>query len=94
MSSSAAIEAGRAFVRLLVNDTDLQKGLTKAQNKLKLFAASTGQLGRQLMGLSAAIAALGVAGAKAFVDFERQMAEVATMIDDEQKFMSEFTESI
>ena len=92
--STVAIEAGRAFVRLLVNDTDLQKGLTKAQNKLKMFAASTGQLGRQLMGLSAAIAAPGVAGAKAFMDFERQMAEVSTMLDDPQKFMGQFTEGV
>ena len=92
--STSAIEAGRAFVRLLVNDTDLQKGLTKAQNKLKMFAASTGQLGRQLMGLSAAIAAPGVAGAKAFMDFERQMAEVSTMLDDPQKFMGQFTEGV
>ena len=46
--SAGAIEAGKAFVRILADDTDLGKGLQKAQNKLKLFAASTGQLGRQL----------------------------------------------
>ena len=34
MGTSGAIEAGRAFVRLLVNDKELQKGLTRAQNKL------------------------------------------------------------
>lgn len=92
--SVGGIEAGRAFVRLLVNDKELQQGLTRAQNKLKLFAASTGQLGRQLMGLSAAIAAPGVAGAKAFLDFERQMAEVSTMLANPAEFMGQFTEGI
>ena len=92
--SAGAIEAGRAFVRLLLNDKELSKGLTKAQNRLKVFAASTGQLGRQMLSLSAAIAAPGVAGAKAFMDFERHLAEVATMLDNPQKFMSQFTESV
>ncbi len=92
--SVGAIEAGRAFVRLLVNDTELQKGLKKAQAKLKMFAASTGQLGRSMLGMSAAIGAPLIAGVKVFADFERQMAQVSTMLDDPARFMGQFTEGV
>lgn len=92
--SAGAIEAGRAFVRILANDTDLVKGLKRAQNKLKLFAASTGELGKHMLGLSAAIGAPMVAGAKAFADFETAMAQVATLVEDKQTFMPGFTEGI
>ncbi len=88
--SVGAIEAGKAFVRLLVNDTELQKGLTRAQTKLKMFAASTGDFGRKLLGISAPIAAIGVAGAKAFADFETAMAQVSTLVEDPSQFMSGF----
>lgn len=92
--SAGAIEAGRAFVRILGDDKELQKALTKAQNKLKLFAASTGQLGRQMATLSAAIGAPMVAGAKAYADFETAIAQVATLVDDKATFMPGFTEGI
>lgn len=92
--SVGAIEAGRAFVRLMVNDTALTKGLKSAQAKVKMFAAATGSLGRQLLGVSAALGAPLIAGTKVYADFEKQMAQVSTMLDDPSQFMSGFAEGI
>jgi TP901 family phage tail tape measure protein len=92
--SIGAIEAGRAFVRLLVNDKELTKGLKRAQNKVKMFAASTGQMGRQLLAASSAMAAPLIAGTKVYADFEQQMANVSTMLDDPAAHMQQFQDGI
>jgi TP901 family phage tail tape measure protein len=92
--SVGAIEAGKAFVRLLVNDDALTKGLKSAQAKIKMFASATGTLGRQLLAASAAMATPLVAGTKVYADFEKQMAQVSTMLDDPSQYMGQFSEGI
>ncbi len=80
MPSPNSIRAGSAFVELYVRDK-VTTGLTKAAASLKAFSRVADRVGMQMMRTGAMMAVpIAVAG-KAFMDFEHQMAEVATMID-------------
>lgn len=52
---SRGIEAGRAFVELLLRDDRFDAGLRKAQSRLRGFASTTRQLGTTLAGVGAGI---------------------------------------
>ena len=80
MPSPNSVRAGSAFVELYVRDK-VTVGLTKAAASLKAFSRVADRVGMQMMRTGAMMAVpIAVAG-KAFMDFEHQMAEVATMID-------------
>jgi TP901 family phage tail tape measure protein len=80
MPSPNSIRAGSAFVELYVRDK-VTTGLTKAAASLKAFSRVADRVGMQMMRTGAMMAVpIAVAG-KAFMEFEHQMAEVSTMID-------------
>ena len=61
-STSGAIRQGRAFVELFTDDTELKRGLRKAENTVKAFGEDVSKVGRGMMGIGAAILApLGLA---------------------------------
>ncbi len=94
MPSSADIRAGAAYVELTVNNSALVRGLRAAQKRLRGFAASVTDVGRRMMLMSGVMATPFVAGVKVYADFEQQMANVATMLDEPEKHMPGFREGI
>lgn len=91
--SARGIRAGRAYVELGIDDK-LAAGLKKASARLKAFGASVRTLGLKMMGVGTALAAPLAAGAKAFADFESQMAMVSTMLSNPDQFMGAFSKGV
>jgi len=89
----AGIRAGRAYVEVGVHDK-LVTGLKRAQRRLRAFAAGVEQIGARLAKLGTVMALPFAAGAKAFMDFERQMANVSTMLDEPAKHMGAFSKGV
>jgi len=94
MPSAQAIRAGAAYVELYTKDNHLVRGLEMAQRRLKAFGTGAQQLGMKLLKLTAAMATPLVAGVKVFADFEQQMANVSTMLDEPAKYMDTFRRRI
>ena len=94
MPSSANIRAGAAYVELTVENSALIRGLKAAQTKLKNFSRSVTAAGKKLLGISAILAMPFVGGAKTFADFEEQMANVSTMLDEPAKYMDAYKNGI
>ena len=94
MPSSANIRAGAAYVELTVENSALIRGLKAAQTKLKNFSRSVTAAGKKLLGISAILAMPFVGGAKTFADFEQQMANVSTMLDEPAKHMDAFRKGV
>ena len=94
MPSSKGIRAGAAYVELYADDNRFSRGLRRAQRKLKAFGASISGLGKDLLKVSAIFAAPLIAGVKVFADFETQMANVSTMLQEPEKYMERFRKGI
>ncbi len=94
MPSSANIRAGAAYVELTVENSALVRGLKAAQARLRNFSRSVTAAGKRLLAISAVMAMPFVGGAKVFADFEQQMAEVSTMLDEPVKYMDAYKEGI
>ncbi|MCK4982809.1 MAG: phage tail tape measure protein, partial [Victivallaceae bacterium] len=94
MPSSANIRSGAAYVELTLENSKLLRGLKAAQSKLKNFSRSVTAAGKKLLGISAILAMPFVGGAKVFADFEQQMANVSTMLDEPAKYMDSFKKGI
>jgi TP901 family phage tail tape measure protein len=94
MPSSANIRAGAAYVELTVENSALIRGLKAAQTKLKNFSRSVTAAGKKLLGISAIMALPFAGGAMVFADFEEQMANVSTMLDEPAKYMDAYKNGI
>ena len=94
MPSSANIRAGAAYVELTVENSALVRGLKAAQMKLKNFSRSVTAAGKKLLAISAVMALPFVGGAKTFADFEQQMANVSTMLDEPAKYMDAYKDGV
>ena len=94
MPSSANIRAGAAYVELTVENSALIRGLKAAQTKLKNFSRSVTAAGKKLLGISAIMAMPFIGGATVFADFEQQMANVSTMLDEPAKYMDSFRKGV
>lgn len=94
MGSSADIKAGAAYIEVYVNNSRLVRGLKAAQRRLRGFQASVTAVGKKMMAASGLMSMPFVAGVKVFADFEQQMANVSTMLDEPAKDMDRFRSSI
>ncbi len=94
MAGSRGIKAGRAFVELFADDSRLVRGLRRAQKRIKAFGAGVTAAGMRMAKASGAFMLPFAAGAKAFADFETQMASVSTMLDEPEKHMQKFKTGI
>ncbi len=94
MAYAGGIRAGAAFIELYARDMLLARGLKRAQARLTAFGASVRAAGLKMVGLSAAFATPFVAGVKVYADFEQQMANVSTMLEQPEKFMDKFRQGI
>lgn len=90
---ASAVRAGRAFVELGTDDK-IAAGLRRAQRRLRAFGATVAGIGAKLARASALLAVPFAAGLKVFADFERQMANVATMLDEPARHMPAFRTAI
>lgn len=90
MVAGRAIRAGRAAVELYLHDKDFQRGLKRAQYKMKRFGRAVQATGQKMMAMGAAGAAAMYPAIKAAADFEQQMANVSTMLDRPEEHMDDF----
>lgn len=72
--NAGGIRAGKAYVEIGTNDSALQKGLARAERRLKAFGASVQNLGRNFLAIGAAAATPLAAGVRAFSSYEDAMA--------------------
>lgn len=93
-NTAGAIKAGRAWVELFADDSPLARGLKVAENKVKAWGQSLQKAGIGLLKAGIATDAVFGVGAKAFADFEQQMAMVSTMLDQPQEHMDRFRAGI
>lgn len=92
--SAANIKAGMAYIELTVENNAMVRGLKAAQAKLKAFSDSITAAGKKLLLIGSLIALPFAAGVSAYADFEKQMANVSTMLDEPAKYMDEYRKSI
>jgi len=85
--------AGQAVVELLLRDR-MTQGLHKAGAKLKAFGRMVDTVAMGMMKAGALMAIPTAVAGKTFMSFEKQMTQVATMLDDPQKHMDNFVTSI
>jgi hypothetical protein len=76
-ATSGAIRAGRAFVELFADDSQLVRGLRSAEKKLKAFGAGIRNLGLKMAGVGTAAIAPMLGAAKAFSSMGDQIAKMA-----------------
>lgn len=94
MAKTGGIKAGRAFVELYAEDSKMVRALRRAEGELRAFAQAVTRIGAGTAGIGAGITAPFVLGAKVFADFETQMANVSTMLDNPETYMARFTQAI
>lgn len=79
MASKSGIEAGRAFVRMFLNDVELQAGLKTTTQKLQAMGVAVGNLGAQFASMGVAATLPFVAALAMFVPFSDQMKTVGAV---------------
>jgi len=94
MSAGTNIKAGAAYVELFMQDNRLVRGLNGAQKKLKAFGESATHMGKKLLEASLVMGVPFALGVKAAADFEEEMANVSTMLDQPDKFMRAFKKGV
>ena len=77
MTSTRGIRAGRAFVELFADDSQLVRGLRRAEKRLKAFGDSIRNMGLKIMGLATAMLAPMLAASKAFSSMGDSLAKMA-----------------
>ncbi len=87
------VNAGSVFVKLSLKDKTV-KSLKRSQARLNAFASSVNDIGKRMLVAGTLMFAPFVAGSKAFADFEKQMANVSTMLSAPEKHMERFGKGI
>lgn len=77
MSKTGAIRQGRAFVELFTDDTELTRGLRRAEKSVERFGANVSAIGSKMVLAGSAMAAPFVAGAAAFVKVGGSLKEMS-----------------
>lgn len=93
MASQQTIKAGKAFVELGVSDMT-KKGLNSVQRSMNRFAGRMARFSRRMAGMAALIGLPMIGAMRAFAAFEKQMAEVSTMLDKPSQHMKEFSSAV
>jgi hypothetical protein len=77
MAGDKGIRAGRAYVELFADNSELVRGLKDAEKSLKAFGASIASVGAKAAGLGAAVVTPLVGAAKMFADFGSDMLDMS-----------------
>ena len=88
VGSKVGIMAGRAFVGLYADDTELDKTLRGARLKLSTFSANMNRMGVRALAFGAGITTPLALAFRAAATFEKQMAQVAVRLEEPQKQMA------
>ena len=88
------VKAGSAYVEITSDDSALKAGLVSAQAKLEAFGSTIQGIGAKLMAVSATILTPIAAGTQVYADFEKQMANVSTMLSKPEAHMKGFTSGV
>lgn len=92
---ATSVSAGKVYTELLLKGgAKFATGLNKAKAKLSGFATGAMQSGRSMTMVGLAAALPFTAGIKVFADFEQQMANVSTMVDDVATHMPALTKGV
>jgi len=94
MASPRGIRAGKAFVELSADNSKLIRGLKRANARIKAFGANVRKVGASLVKVGAMMGGGLLAATKVFADFERQMANVSTMLEQPERHMARLTKGI
>ncbi len=94
MASSANIRAGAAYVELVLENNQFLRGLKMARARLLGFSKAITAVGKRLLTMGAVMSLPFIGGTKVFADFEEQMANVSTMLDEPAKHMDRFRQGI
>jgi len=81
-------------VELFADDSRLVRGLRRAQYKLRAFGTAVRGIGLRMMGLGVAMGVPLVLAGKQAMEFGKQMAFVATMLDEPRKHMQAFRQGL
>lgn len=76
MAGKADIRAGEAYVSIYADQTRLERGLAKAQARLRAFGAAVRQYGQSLLMASMVVLAPTAYGMKLLVSYDDQMREL------------------
>ncbi len=94
MAAAGGIRAGSAYVEIWLRKNRLVRGLKQTQARLKAFGASVSAVGRKMMTTGVALGSVFalpiVAAVRAFADFEKQLANVSTMLQEPALHMDTF----
>ena len=93
MASEQTIKAGKAFVEFGVSDMT-KKGLNSVQRSMNRFAGRMAVFSRRMAGMAALIGLPMIGAMRAFAAFEKQMAEVSTMLDKPGQHMKQFSAAV
>ena len=94
MANPTAIRAGQAFVELFADNRRLVRGLRTAERHVRDFGKRIQTIGMRAAGMTALFATPLALGAREFASFEQQMASVATMLDQPERWMTRFATAI
>lgn len=76
MSAANKVKAGQAYIEIALDQTKLERGLRKAQAKLKAFGDACTSLGTKMLGIATAAATPFAIATKTFADFDDAMRSV------------------
>lgn len=88
--SESAIEAGKAFLRLLIDNKELQPGLDSSLAQLKAFSKSALSIGSELGGIGAAISAPFLVGLHTFSETGDELEKMSQRTGIAASALSEF----
>jgi len=91
--SGQGIRAGKAFVELFTNDTELLKGLKRAQRKMAAFGAAVTRSGAMLAGVAAGMGALFIPAIRSASDLQEIMGKFDVVFGDASKDVKEWSDN-
>jgi hypothetical protein len=94
MPTGRSVEAGKAFLRLMIEDSEFKRGLDGSLRKLENFGKSLTSIGTRLGAAGALITAPFAASLKVFADVGQKSEETAELAGQLKKAMDDATASI
>ena len=92
-SNPSTVRAGGAYVELTLRDK-VTTGMHAVERKLARFSARMNNVANRMLATGAMFATPFIAATVAYAGFEKQMAEVSTMLDEPQQHMQKFSNTV
>lgn len=94
MAAESNVQAGNAFIRIWLKSENVGDFLNTLGKKITAFGQRLNSIGKRMAITAIVMATPFVAGTRVFADFSKQMAFVSTMLDDSDKYMKGYTETV